>query len=194
MFALMILLAPLFAQAADAYVNGRWYDGSGFVDGTVYVIDGRLSRNKPARLENTYDLDGQYVIPPFAEAHNHDLTSDLEPRERIDEYLRDGVFYAKMQSAFSKRFDELQRHFNRPDSIDVAFAFAPITGPGGHPVRIRELFFERGYYDEFFATKAEMAGIGYTEVRDEEDLLKKFPRLLDQNPDFIKVMLSYAEE
>jgi len=190
---ILLLLAPV-AFANDAYVNGRWYDGSGFVERTVYVSDGRISFTLPGQIDKTHDLAGAYVIPPFGEAHNHDLTTDFEPQERINEYLQDGVFYTKMQSAFSNGFEKLAPHFNKPDSVDVIFAFAPITGPGGHPIRIRELFFARGYYEGIFDSKDEIAGIGYTEVANRDELLRKWPNLIRQKPDFIKFMLSHAEE
>lgn len=97
----LALLLPLMAIADDAYINGYWYDGDAFAERLVYVVNGRISYTPPDRIDNTIDLAGAYVIPPFGEAHNHDLTTDFEPQERISEYLRDGVFYAKMQSAFS---------------------------------------------------------------------------------------------
>ncbi|MCH9694415.1 MAG: amidohydrolase family protein [Gammaproteobacteria bacterium] len=193
-FLLLAILSNNYATAADAYVNGKWFESGQFVSRTVYVVDGHIRFTAPDSIDNTYDLSGRFVIPPFAEAHNHDLTSDFNPQERIDEYLSDGVFYAKMQSAFSEGFEKLSPHFNTPESLDVIFAFAPITGPGGHPIRIRELFFDRGYYDEFFSTKEEMSGIGYTQVNGTQDLESKFTGLVGQKPDFIKVMLSHSEE
>ncbi len=61
-------------------------------------------------------------------------------------------------------------------------------------MRIREVFFDRGYYEGVFDTKADMAGIGYTEIHDLADLEAKWPGLLAQGPDFIKSVLSYSEE
>jgi imidazolonepropionase-like amidohydrolase len=188
------IFSPLTVVANDAYINGLWYDGNGFVKRDVYVVDGRISLKPPNRIEETVDLSGAYVIPPFGEAHNHDLTTDFDPQERIGEYLADGVYYAKMQSAFSNGFDKLAPHFNHPASVDVTFGFAPVTGPGGHPIRIRELFFDRGYYEGIFGAKDEIAGIGYTEVENSAELAKKWPDLIKQKPDFIKVMLSHSEE
>ncbi len=185
---------PLSAGAGEAYVNGRWYDDGRFVERTVYVVDGRLTFASPATVDTTHDLAGGYVIPPFGEAHNHDLASDYEIEERVRDYLLDGVFYAKMQSAFSKGFNALAAHFNKPDSVDVVFAFAPVTGPGGHPMGIRERFFDLGYYEGVFEAKDEIAGIGYTEVGSREELLRKWPELVRQQPDFIKFMLSHSEE
>ena len=173
------------------WVNGLWFDGEQFVARTMYSSNGRFAAELSPEAD-TVDLNGGFVVPPFGEAHNHDLASDHEAEETIRNYLRDGVFYAKMQSAFS--IDYPAEAVNRPDSVDVVWAFAPVTGPGGHPIRIRELFFERGYYEGVFETKETIAGIGYTEVRDADELAAKWPGLLAQNPDFIKFMLSYSEE
>jgi len=129
------------ANAGDVYTNGNWYDGNKFVERTVYVLNGRLSFTAPDQIDNTYDLAGTFVIPPFAEAHNHDLTTDFNPQERIAEYLRDGVFY-----------------------------------------------------EGIFDSKDEMAGIGYIEVENRAELLRKWPDLVQQKPDFVKVMLSHSEE
>jgi len=45
-----------------------------------------------------------------------------------------------------------------------------------------------------FDSKDEIAGIGYTEVEDREELIRKWPGLIRQKPDFVKVMLSHSEE
>jgi len=192
--AVLFAVIPTAAIANDAYVNGNWYNGSEFIGRTVYVVDAQITFTAPEEVDSTHDLAGAYVIPPFGEAHNHDLTTDFEPQERINEYLSDGVFYAKMQSAFSMGFEELAPHFNKPESVDVTFAFAPITGPGGHPIRIRELFFGRGYYEGIFDSQDEIAGIGYTKVEDREELMLKWPNLIRQKPDFIKINLRHSEE
>lgn len=186
------ILAPSGAVAGAAtWINGQWFDGERFVERTIYTLDDRFVA-KPVAGATTVDLAGGFVVPPFGEAHNHDLASDHDISETMHNYIRDGVFYAKMQSAFST--DYPAQSVNRPDSVDVAFAFAPVTGPGGHPIRIRELFFDRGYYEGVFDSKEEISGIGYTEVRDAAELEAKWPQLLAQNPDFIKFMLSYSEE
>jgi adenine deaminase len=55
-----------------AYVNGRWFDGSRFVTRTMWVSNGRFV-SRPDHVDSTVDLGGGYVIPPFGEAHNHNI-------------------------------------------------------------------------------------------------------------------------
>jgi len=187
-----------WASAAQAQVfeltNGHWFDGEGFAARTVYSVDGILSFTEPENVDASFDLEGGYVVPPFGEAHNHDLASGHEVEEQSHRYLWDGVFYVKQQSAFSITAPDIRRQLAGSDTVDAVLAYAPVTGPRGHPIRLRESFFDRGYFEGLFETKADIAGIGYTEVRDEADLDAKWPRLLAQAPDFIKFMLSSSEE
>ncbi len=193
-FAVFLTAASVAEAQIYEFTDGNWFDGERFVARTVYSVDGVLRFTKPAKIGQSIDLAGSYIIPPFGEAHNHDLSSGRQVEEQISRYLWDGVFYVKLQSAFSVSTPEIRSKLNKPDSVDAVFAFAPVTGPGGHPIRLRETFFDRGYYEGVFESKEEIAGVGYTLVRDEADLNRKWPQLLAQRPDFIKFMLSYSEE
>jgi hypothetical protein len=51
------------------FMNGRWFDGKGFVSRTFYSVGGSLSSRRPARVDSVFDLKWNYVVPPFGEAH-----------------------------------------------------------------------------------------------------------------------------
>jgi imidazolonepropionase-like amidohydrolase len=193
-WAAVLTIAPAAEAQVFELTGGNWFDGEKFVAQTVYSVDGVLRFTKPARVDETIDLAGGYVIPPFGEAHNHDLASGYRVEEQSTRYLWDGVYYVKLQSAFSTSAPAIRNKLEGPTTVDAVFAFAPVTGPGGHPIRLRETFFDRGYYEDEFESKEEIAGVGYTLVRDEADLDSKWPQLLAQGPDFIKFMLSSSEE
>ena len=176
-----------------AFINGNWFNGQVFEQQTVYVTDGLFTRAKPAQIDSTYDLNNGYVIPPFAEAHNHNLDTDDMLGQRINQYLQEGVFYAKMQSSIKKRIDPNRHLFNHPTTVDVAFAHAPLTATGGHPVRLREIFFDRGYFGGLFTSKADIEGHGYVIIDSEQDLEEKWEHILAAEPDFIKGNLLYSE-
>ena len=55
------------------FIDGRWFDGRKFRDGRFYSHGGVLTTKRPARVERVFDLAGRYVVPPFGEAHNHNL-------------------------------------------------------------------------------------------------------------------------
>ena len=53
------------------YRNGLWFDGEVFVRGDRFVRDGLFVPATTAT--EVVDLGGQHVVPPFAEAHNHNI-------------------------------------------------------------------------------------------------------------------------
>ncbi|WP_237561736.1 amidohydrolase family protein [Flagellimonas algicola] len=175
--------------------NGYWFNGSDFEEKTVWIKDGTLSFNEKTVLSDTIiDLEGKYVIPPFAEAHNHNLESDYELEERINSYLDNGVFYVKHLSSIKKRMDSLIHFYNKPTGIDVSLAHAPLTGTGGHPIALRKRYLEYGYFDGLFNTLEEIETHGYFIIDTEADLESKWQRILSFQPDFIKINLLYSEE
>jgi len=175
--------------------NGLWFDGHDFVRKAVWVQGGKLNfkgNGQPA--DTTIDLSGRYVIPPFAEAHNHNLESEYGLEERISAYLDNGVFYVKLLSSIKKRIDPLMHHYNKPDGIDVSMAHAPLTGRDGHPIGIRKRFLEYGFFDDMFNSLEDIESHGYVIIDSEEDLRSKWESILSFSPDFIKINLLFSEE
>ncbi|PWL38823.1 hypothetical protein DKG77_11315 [Flagellimonas aquimarina] len=175
--------------------NGHWFNGNTFVEKKVWVNNGILSFSKENTQNDTViDLTGKYVIPPFAEAHNHNLESDYELEKRISAYLDNGVFYVKHLSSIKKRIDPLMHHYNKPNGIDVSLAHAPLTGSGGHPVALRKRFLGYGHFDGLFNTIEEIESHGYFIMDNEDDLKRKWNQVLSFKPNFIKINLLYSEE
>lgn len=176
-------------------VNGNWFNGRAFENKTAWVYDGILSfKSKNLKIDTTIDLTGKYVIPPFGEAHNHNLENDYKIDDAISKYLNNGVFYVKMLSSIKKRIDIIKDKFNKPGCVDVSYAHAPLTGSGGHPIKLRESFFDMGRFKGVFTSKKEIEGHGYFIVNTKNDLDIKWPAIISQSPDFIKIMLLWSEE
>jgi hypothetical protein len=171
-----------------AFEKGLWFDGSGFRSGPFYSVNGTLTFNRPAAVNVTIDLSGQYVIPPFAEAHNH----NIEPpklSEVIRRYLTDGIFYVKNPCNPPRLKAALAERVNKRDSVDVVFANGGLTASGGHPMPLAQRNLERSGRVEDWAE-----GTFYFVIDRVEDLQSKWPQVLASKPDFIKVFLQYSEE
>ena len=174
--------------------GGKWFDGEKFVQREVWVEDGILHfENIGKAVDTVLDLTDTFIIPPFAEAHNHNLESAYQLEKRINSYLKHGVFYVKQLSAIKMQLKPLMYHYNKPEGIDISTTYAPLTGTGGHPVALRERFFDMGYY-EVFASKEDIPSHGYFVIDTEEDLDNKWGHILSFKPEFIKFMLLYSEE
>jgi hypothetical protein len=190
---LFFFATPINAQVYQ-FINGNLFIDTLFQQKTFFVSKGRLFFQKPAQVDSVIDLKGKYVIPPFAEGHNHSLESSYGLPERIQGFLKSGVFYAKIMSAVKQRLDLLLPQYNHPAGIDVAYGYAPVTATGGHPVRIREQAFDRGDYTGLFSTKPEIENKGYWIFDNKEDVDKKWPLVMSEKPQFLKIMLLYSEE
>ncbi|MFL5619363.1 MAG: hypothetical protein ACJ79A_13330, partial [Gemmatimonadaceae bacterium] len=61
------------AQHVYELRDGRWLGADGFRAGTRYVVDQRLTQRRPRHVDSVIDLAGRWVVPPFGEAHNHNV-------------------------------------------------------------------------------------------------------------------------
>ncbi|MEN0049647.1 MAG: amidohydrolase family protein [Bacteroidota bacterium] len=176
-------------------INGHWFNGEAFVKKKAWVKEGLLSFGQAVESVDTIiDLTGKYIIPPFAEAHNHNLESDYKLEERIDSYLENGVFYVKLLSSIKKRIAPLMHHYNKPDGLEVSMAHAPLTATDGHPIGVRKRYLERGHFDGLFSSLEELESHGFFTIDSMADLEQKWENILSFSPDFIKINLLYSEE
>lgn len=193
---LAVLLAiqfPLLAQAPATghiyeFANGNWFDGQKFVARTFYSVAGVLSSKRPARIDRVFDLSGKYIVPPFGEAHNHNLDwSRDEQFARINKmYLDAGIFYVKNPNSLLRSKKPTSAHINLPTTVDGVLSNGGLTGSGGHPIEI--VTPRRGFKD------GDGEGGFYYVIDSAADLERKWPSIKAGEPDFIKTYLLYSEE
>jgi hypothetical protein len=179
------------APRAYEFVNGQWFDGQGFKGKRFYSEGGVLTTKKPTRVERVFDLAGKYVVPPFGEAHNHNVDwSGPEQFARIKRmYLEGGVFYVKNPTSLPRATAPLAGKINIPTSIDVVFSNGALTASGGHPLGLVRRNIERGGM-----TEADGEGAFYWVIDNLLDLDRKWERIRAGRPGFIKTILVYSEE
>lgn len=174
------------------YVNGHWFDGTRFVSRTAYSMGSILTAADPGPSANVIDLDGGFVVPPFAEAHNHNLNREVGFDEQLARYLRDGVFYSKNQNNVRIETDRIRHRVNLPASVDVAYANGGLVAPGGHAVELYERFLAQGEFPGW--SSEDLEGRAFFSIGGEQELDAKWPLVRQGKPDFIKAYLEYSEE
>ena len=180
------------------FANGRWFDGKNFRRQTFYSVGGVLTKRKPPKIDETIDLADGFVIPPFAEAHNHNVGGGLRlnrdfVRQMVQRYLAAGVFYVKIPGNLAETAAIMRREFvGRADSVDVAFSNAVLTSRDGHPIGMTIAQFKQAGVAP--PSVAELEGTGIFTIETETDLLDKWPRILAGKPDFIKTILYHSED
>jgi len=147
--ALALFAGPSLAQAPIAdelrpgasvtmeLKNAEWFDGQGFRSGTLYVKDGKFTSQKIKKAQRRMNLKGQFLIPPLADAHNHNLQNAWAWGRYGQGYLRDGVFYALMQCAEPKgagAVRPLAAAGAQAAGPELVFVTACITSSDGQPL------------------------------------------------------------
>jgi imidazolonepropionase-like amidohydrolase len=207
---LVMMLSPVvFGQGGDGsnaageaplkhyeLVNGRWFDGREFQEGTFYTHDGRLTKTKPAVVHERIDLKGGYVVPPFGEAHNHNVEGPWNLDGVAARYLHDGVFYVKNPNSIREFTARIAPRINTPASIDVVFANAGLTSSGGHPVPLYEQVLRESRYRAVIGEVPPgwFNDRGYVVIDSGADIHNKWSRIVVGKPDFIKVFLVHSED
>src|SRR5687767_1630078 len=104
-----------------ALINGQWFDGSRFIGRTMHMSGGVFVNAPATQPDSVIDLRGGYVVPPFAEAHNHnfDASSAETARALVARYMKDGVFYGQNPSNVLRARRGLEGFVNVPTGIDV---------------------------------------------------------------------------
>ncbi|HKV34793.1 MAG TPA: amidohydrolase family protein [Pyrinomonadaceae bacterium] len=190
---LAVLLATFTAHAQVSthnyeFANGNWFDGQKFVHRTFYSVAGRLSSKRPSRVDRVFDLSGKFVVPPFGEAHNHNLDWSSDERfARVNKmYLDAGIFYVKNPNSLLRSKEPTSKRINLPTSVDGILSNGGLTGSGGHPIEI--VTPQRGFKPE------DGEGGFYYVIDNAADLERKWPIIKAGKPDFIKTYLLYSEE
>lgn len=207
--ALVTMLSPVaFGQGASGgeaaggsplrnyeLVNGRWFDGREFQEATLYTVDGRLTKTKPAVVDERIDLKGGYVVPPFGEAHNHNVEGPWNLDAVVARYLHDGVFYVKNPNSIREFTSQIATRINTPAGIDVVFANAGLTSSGGHPVPLYEHVLRESRYRAVIGEVPPgwFNNRGYVVIDREADLQSKWSRIGAGKPDLLKIFLVHSE-
>lgn len=179
------------------FVNGQWFEGKSFQPQTFYSIDDILTKKKPRGDIETIDLANGFVVPPLAEAHNHNVGSAIYlnrefTRQTIQRYLAAGVFYIKTPGNPAENAAILRREFvNRPDSVDVTFSNGVLTSRDGHPIGMTLDSFKQAGIT--VPSVADLEGKVFFVIESEADLLTKWKQILMGKPDFIKTILRHSE-
>ena len=172
-----------------AYVNGRWWDGHSFVRGNRYVRGGVFVPRPDGRPVKSYDLNGGFVVPPYADAHNHMPGPAADVSKRA---ISAGVFYLMNPTILASSAPAVRAALKGPYSIDVVLSMGAITAPGGHPERIYQDVIGPRVYPKI--KPADFLGDAYHYVMKEEDIAPVLDRLQAQGAEFVKIMVLYSEE
>ena len=190
------------ASNSTHFIGGLWFDGQSFTRNDFYAVNGVLTHHAPAHAYQTADLHGGFVVPAFGDAHEHNFDSVGNTPGVVQQYLRDGVFYAQgMTDITTGSAQVVAAHMvNTPTTVDVTYAHGGVTAPQGHPKEIYEQY-ALGFYEypltaeqnAKIAASSLQAGNAYWEIANADALAAAWPKILAAKPDLIKVLITNSE-
>jgi hypothetical protein len=178
-----------------AFINGQWFNGEKFIPKTMYSKNGMFTHSTPEQILKTFDLKNGFVVPPFGEAHTHNVEGLWNIDTVIKNYLRDGIFYVKNPNDISEFVKKIRHRLNTPASIDVTFAHAGLTGPNGHPINLYEDMLRIHRYEPVIGKrdKGWFEGRAYFPITNVKDLQERWLAITRTKPDFLKIYLGDSE-
>lgn len=183
------------AQAADFKASpemaielrhAQWFDGEKLQRGTLYIDDGVFTDKRPRKVNRLMELKGQTLVPPLAEAHNHNLQGAWGLERFGQDYLRDGVFYAAMLCADPAAIDPIRHRIDQADTPDVLFATACITSSDGQPLAMLQSAQPPMTLDQIVDKAVLVMDIP-------ADVSRKWPLVKDRRTDLVKVIMGYHD-
>jgi hypothetical protein len=175
--------------SAIAFTNGRWFNGRDFEPRVMYAVSGVFQSRRPSAVDTTIDLQGGYVVPPFGEAHNHNIEGSSRTDATLARYIAEGIFYVMNPNSLPRSTAAVADKVNKPNAVDVIFANGGLNVSGGHPYDLVQRNIGRGSW------KPEDAeGAFYHTIDDRAALDAKWPAIVAGKPDFIKIYLLFSNE
>jgi len=175
------------------FSGGKWFDGETFGAKTFYSENGMLTSARPSHVDSILDLAGKFVVPPFADAHVHNLADPKEIDGDIRDDLADGVFYAMEMDPSREISPDVLARVNRADSVDVVYTQGLVTPSWGVMADMYALLARMGRFGER-KTLSRVDGREVFIIDNLDELQMKWPSLAAKNHDFIKVIVAFSEE
>jgi hypothetical protein len=190
---LIALVLSLYAASAladvTAYTHGLWWDGRAFTAGDRYVQDGLFVAKPATAPGRSVDLRGEYVVPPFGDAHNH---MPGAPAAFDAAAVDAGVFYFMNPNIMASLAPGLRAYLAAPGHIDARLAIGGITAPGGHPEKLYEDILTKYVYTDM--KPEQMVGDAFNYVTKPADIDPVMDKLVAEHTDFVKIFLLYSED
>lgn len=204
----LLFVFPIIGQTSEQvsvsktyrFANGNWFDGKSFKKRTFYSVSGVLTVKKPAKIDETVSLQNGFVIPPFADAHTHNLDGNFNLNNVIKAYLDEGTFYVQVLTNYASGAKIAKPFLNKPDSPDVVYANGGLTSTLGHPFLAYEPRALGFYNPADWNANMEKIKLGrkgennvYWFFDSKSYVDEKWNQFLTQKPDVVKIYLLDAQ-
>lgn len=199
MIFLLLFAQSIFAQTYQ-FNNGIWLIQNQFIPKTVFTVNGKFTFQKPSTIDSTIDLGNRYCIPPFGDAHTHNLDGTYGLQGMILKYIKEGIFYVQVLGNNGVGARNARPIIEKAKLIDVVYANGLLTCTYGHGFYPYEPLAMGIYapHDQFkYADSIKKSrlveNISYFFLDSISDVDKKWNLIMSYKPDIIKICLLDAK-
>ena len=190
-----VLYSAVLAQTYQ-FNNGNWFIKGRFKKTTVYTVDGKFSFTSPPKVDSIIDLSNQFCIPPFGDAHTHNLDAPYNIKEMVKNYLADGICYVQVLGNYGSGAELIRPTLQKSGKLDVTYANGLLTATYGHGFYPYEPL-AMGIYSPIEQKKL-IDSIKKSRIAENnayyffdsiDDVEAKWPLVMKYKPDHIKICL-----
>jgi imidazolonepropionase-like amidohydrolase len=200
LFICFVSCSGIYAQAYELK-NGFWWQKGRFVKKTIYAVKGIFSFKKIVQPDSIIDLTGKYCIPPFGDAHTHNLDGARGLQEMIEKYLQEGVYYVQVLGNHGEGAQQARPILKQLNQLEANYANGLLTSTYGHGFYPYEPFAMGIYipYLQFrYADSVKKSRLvennAYYFLDSVKDVDGKWPLIMKYEPDHIKIVLIDAAD
>jgi hypothetical protein len=182
--------------------NGNWLEGKTFKATVWYSINGLFIKKYTGKIDTIIDLENKFCIPPYADAHCHNLASSWNYNDVETNYLKDGILYVQVLGNEGKGIPQIRKLQAKKQTLFVSYANALITSTHGHgfypfePLALGIYNTQLNTYlrnDSVIRKSRKNENNGYVLIDSVADVAKKWDSIMKYNPDFLKICLLDAK-
>jgi imidazolonepropionase-like amidohydrolase len=182
------------------FENGNWLINNEFVFKTVFTENGKFTFQKPYVIDSIIDLKNKFCIPPFGDAHTHNLDGTYGLKDMVLKYIKEGVFYVQVLGNNGQGAKNARPFLEKTKLIDAVYANGLLTctyGHGFYPYEPMAMGIYAPYQQIMYADSIKKSriveNISYFFLDSIEDVDKKWNLIMAFKPDLIKICLNDAK-
>jgi imidazolonepropionase-like amidohydrolase len=178
------------------FKGGNWFINGKFTKTTFYTVNGYFTKEVPQTIDSVIDLQNKYCIPPFGDAHTHNLTDRYSIEAMANTYKKEGIFYVQVLGNPSNSAKMSREYLQKNQIVETVFANGFLTATYGHGFYPYEPL-ALGIYSPREQIKKQnvikksriMENDAYFFLDKIEDVDNKWSLIMKSKPDLLKICL-----
>lgn len=195
----LFLSKLLFAQTYQ-FDNASWLINGEFIIKTVFTNNGKFTFQKPDYIDSIIDFKNKFCIPPFGDAHTHNLDGTYGLKDMVVRYIKEGVFYVQVLGNNGQGAVVVRPILQKANLLDVTYANGLLTctyGHGFYPYEPLAMGIYAPYQQILYADSIKKSRLGenisYFFLDSVTDVENKWNTIMSYKPDHIKICLNDAK-